>query len=411
MTRLSNPVRLSLASAATFALVAVGMPFWPLWLTAHGVTPQGIGLLAAVTNLVRVAAGPGFSYVADHIGDRRAPFIWLSLAHFIALGGFVFTGNIFWAIMLVSIIATSFGAPLMPLLGSLTMAWSERQGYDYGRIRLWGSVSFIVITMGAGVVIAPFGVEAVLFLMMGTTALMAASGYLLPHDPRKGETASHQKVTFGGVMALMSDARFIVFVLASSLVMASHATYYAFGSINWERMGYSTEFIGFLWALGVMVEIVLFAFSGRLFKRFSPAALTFIGCAAAVVRWTGTAFDPHWTVLILLQCLHGFTFGAVHLAVMQYLSRSVPIYLAATAQGLYAAVSAGVFMGLVSLAAGPAFDEWGARSYLFMTALGALGAAASVVMHRQQTTRGEEDKTNASDGDTGRLRAGEPETP
>jgi len=396
---------LSLASAATFALVAVGMPFWPLWLTAHGVTPQGIGILIAVTNLVRVAAGPLFSYVADHTGDRRAPFIWLSLAHLVALGGFWLVGSSFWAIMFFSIVATCFAAPLMPLLGSLTMAWVERKAYDYGRIRLWGSVSFIVITMGAGFIIAPFGNESILVLMMAMAGAMLAAGYLLPPDPRKGEPAHHQKTTLGGVIALMTDARFIVFILASALVMASHATYYAFGTINWERIGYSTEFIGFLWALGVVVEIILFALSGRVFRRFSPAMLTFIGCAAAVVRWTGTAFDPHWTVLILLQCLHGLTFGAVHLAVMQYLSRSVPIHLAATAQGIYAAVSAGVFMGIASLAAGPAFEHWGAKSYLLMAALGALGAAASVIMHRQQATTAKENAPHESDGDTGQLRS------
>jgi len=405
MPNISNPVRLSLASGATYTLVAVGVPFWPLWLTAHGVTPQGIGLLIAASYFVRTIAGPYFSYLADQIGDRRAPFVWMAIGHLVALGGFWFTGNAFWAIFLFSMVTTAFGSPLMPLLSSLTMGWVEKGGYDYGRIRLWGSVSFITVTMSAGFIISPFGTDAILVLMMASTALMLGGSFLLPPDPRKGEPPHPAKINLTSVFTLLANPKFLVFVLASSLVMASHATYYAFGTINWQRLGYSTEFIGFLWALGVIVEIMLFAVSGKLFKRLSPAKLIFIGCAAAALRWTGLAFNPHWTLVILLQCLHGFTFGAVHLGVMHYLSRNVPVHMAATAQGIYGAISAGVFMGLASLGAGPAFDEWGARSYLFMAALGALGVVASVIMHGQQATTEKESAAHASDGDPGSLRA------
>ena len=88
-----------------------------------------------------------------------------------------------------------------------------------------------------------------------------------------------------------------------------------------------------LWALGVLAEIVLFAFAGRLTAAINPTMLLIIGAAGAAVRWAAMAFNPPTLALPLLQCLHGLSFGATHLGMMGFIARAAPAQLAATAQG------------------------------------------------------------------------------
>lgn len=310
---------------------------------------------------------------------RRGPVIVLSILYFVGLILFWFSHD-FFTIALVTVLVAAVGSPLVPLKESLTMAWVTARGYDYGRIRLWGSLSFIVVSMSAGFIITPFGPEAILYALFVLSAFSIASGFALPPDPRKGEGANRPKISFRSILVLATDMRYLLFVLAASAAMSSHAVYYAFGTLNWQSLGYSDGFIGGLWALGVVAEIGLFAFSGTILRRISPPVLILIGAGAATVRWTGTAFDPHWSILIVLQCLHALTFGATHLGVMQYIARAVPPQLAATALGIYGAISGGIIMALLSLASGPAYQAWGAHSYLAMAAMGALGVAFSLAL-------------------------------
>jgi len=388
------PIRLAFCSVAVFAVTGLHLPFWPVWLEAQGVGPEGIGILVALGYFTRMFAGPGFAYLADLIGDRRAPFIWLAVAHLAGLSAFWFTDG-FMSIALITLIASGAYSPLIPLKESLTMGWVEQEGFDYGRIRLWGSVSFIVVSVAGGFVLspfvvlwtggvvpAPFGTDAILTGLMLLTVLMIIAGVLLPVDPRKGDHHTRPKLKLSAVGALMMTPSFVLFLIAASAVMASHAVYYAFGTLNWQAIGYSNGFIGGLWALGVVAEIVLFAFSVRFISKLSPPVLIMMGALAAIVRWTWTGFDPHWSVLLVLQCLHAFTFGATHLGVMHYIARAVPTELAATAQGIYAAFGGGVVMGLIMLATGPAYEEFGALAYLAMSGLGFVGLAAGALLWR-----------------------------
>jgi len=381
MNILSNPFRLALCSAAVFAVTGMHLPYWPVWLESRGMTPEAIGILVALGYFTRMAAAPGFSYLADVLGDRRGPVIGLAIVHLLGLTAFWFAGD-FWSIAAFTVVASASYTAIIPLKESLTMGWVIARGYDYGRIRLWGSVSFIAASVVGGFLLSPFGPNAILAGLMILTAFLVVSGFLLPPDPRKGESGDRPKVTLRAVGMLIRQPMFMLFILSGSAVMASHAIYYAFGTINWQGLEYSNEFIGALWGLGVLAEIVLFAFSARFVKRLTPPQMLMIGSLAAAVRWTWTAFSPHWMILIMLQCLHAATFGATHLGIMHYIARAVPTELAATAQGVFGAVSGGVIMGLVMLSAGRLYGELGALAYLPMAGLGILGLAAGALLQR-----------------------------
>jgi PPP family 3-phenylpropionic acid transporter len=133
----------------------------------------------------------------------------------------------------------------------------------------------------------------------------------------------------------------------------------------------------------VIAEVVLFAFSGRITKRFSPSALILIGALAAVVRWTVTGLTGALPAVALMQVLHALTFGATHLGAITFIMQRVPPALSATAMSLYGSVLAGLAMGASILLSGPLYAAFGGGAYLAMTGIGAVGALLALLLARR----------------------------
>jgi PPP family 3-phenylpropionic acid transporter len=94
------------------------------------------------------------------------------------------------------------------------------------------------------------------------------------------------------------------------------------------------------------------------------------------------AFDPPLPVVIAAQVLHGATFALAHLGAMYFVLKAVPPRLAATAQSLYTVCSAGIVMGLATLASGAFYSDFGGRTYLLMAAMGVMAVLFSLLLGR-----------------------------
>ena len=138
-----------------------------------------------------------------------------------------------------------------------------------------------------------------------------------------------------------------------------------------------------LWSVGVVAEVALFAVSGRVIAYCGTARLLMLAGLAASVRWWVMALDPPLWPTVLLQTLHAMSFGAAHLAAIHFLTHAVPEDRAATAQGVYAAIVAGLVLGTVTLACGPLYRAFGGEAYMAMAILALVGAAGAYVLMRQ----------------------------
>ncbi|MFO1058926.1 MAG: MFS transporter [Dongiaceae bacterium] len=169
-------------------------------------------------------------------------------------------------------------------------------------------------------------------------------------------------------------------------MQSSHVVLYGFGTLRWLAAGHDEATIGWLWSEGVIVETAVFALGGRLIGRIGPLWLLAGGGAVAVLRWLGLASLEALPALVVLQALHGITFGASHLAAMSYVGQSTPPQLAATAQGLHGAIAWGAVYGLAMAAAGPLYARFGGGAFLAMAglALAGTGLAAMLARHPPQ---------------------------
>ncbi len=372
-TVLSAGLRLSLFYGALFLGLGIFLPFFPVWLREQGLDVAQISAVLAFQMAVRIGSGPAFSFLADRLGDRRSVLIGLSCAALLTMlllsvaSGFV-------AILCLAALASIVWTPILPLMETLAVTESEAGGADYGRTRLWGSLSFIAGSVGGGYALGITGADFIIWMLVGSYLLMAASSFWLPRSGEK-KGSPRLKIRFGDALPVLRHPVFLAFLCAASLIQASHAFYYGFGTLQWQEAGIADDVIGALWATGVIAEVVLFIFAQRSLNTAGPVGLIILGGTAAVVRWCLTALDPGVAWLIAIQVSHALTFGATHLGAMHFIARAAPQHVHATVQGVHSAVAGGIVMAIAVWGAGALYAAYGVLGYFAMAGLGLSGTA------------------------------------
>ena len=358
----------------------VHLLFFPVWLTSIGFSPTSVGSLMATMNLLRVVSGPALGVAADAFAARRLAMICLmGLAAASYAGYAAFTGVAL--VVLFSFTSSGAFSAIGPLLEGVTLKAAVQSGFDYGRVRLWGSAAFVAMNFIAGRVIGANGIGIFPWVLTAAGLLSLAASFVLPPD-RDVRHDGHAALIRQQAAALARQPLFLLFLAAAGIAQACHAFYYTFGTLNWRALGYSPDLIGFLWALGVVAEIVLLIFSGRVVARLGPTRLLAIGAGCGLVRWTVLAFSPPLWVLIPVQCLHAGTFCAAHLGAMHFILRATPSHLVGTAQSIYGAVTIGVFFTLGQYGSGLLFAAYGSLGYLAMTATSAIALGLALLLGR-----------------------------
>lgn len=358
-------LRLASFYAIVFLFGGIQIPFWPVWLESRGMSAAEIGLILSASTVARFAGQMTVAHVADRRGERRRMIILVLLGAFAAHLLFI-PAEGFWLILAINLLAGLFLSAVLPLSENLTLLTAHRQGLDYGRIRLWGSFTFIAGATAGGWILVGRHADIILWSMLAGLAASALTALWLPDtraaiDPRRLAPA----------IELLKDRGFLAFLATLSLLQASHAAYYGFASLHWRAAGHSEDVIGALWAIGVIAEIVLFMYSARLMARFGPVGMLALAAAGGAVRWTAIGATTSLAVLFVVQTFHALTFAAMHVAAMRFLLRAVPSEYSATAQSLYSGLTGGLAQGLALVVAGWLYESTRGGAFYAMALLSA----------------------------------------
>jgi PPP family 3-phenylpropionic acid transporter len=378
-------VRVSILFGAVFVVAGTNLPFLPLWLDWHGLSPLEIAVIAAVPLFARVAVAPVIAFAADRASSHRLFIIvlsWMALGSLLALS----LSSGFWSILLCSIAFALAWTTIMPLAETIALSGVKGAGLDYGRMRLWGSLTFIASTLVGGSIVENLGPQSALWLLLAGGVMVVAAALALPlrggWEPMSGPSIPPH-LSIAEAAGLLRSSTFLIFLLAAGAVQGAHGTFYAFGTVHWASQGISVAWAGTLWAIAVSAEIALFACAGQIFARVEPAWLIALGGAAAIVRWLFMGFDPPLEWLLPLQLLHSLTFGATHIGAIHYMGHAVPDTQPGTAQALYASVTGGVALGGTMLISGPMYEMWGGGAYWAMTFVSVIGFLAALCLANQ----------------------------
>lgn len=356
---------LSLFYGTTFGLSGTYLPFFPVWLKAVGIDPSWIGAIAAAPAVTRFTVLPFITGLAERRQAVRAAMV---LTAFATAAGFTIVGTQHRPLFVFLCFAATacVWTPMVPLTDAYALRGVRSYGLNYGPLRLWGSVAFILGALACGVLVDVIAARHLIWIIAGMAGIGALMGLgLQPLAPSRGAVAEVQRSG-----ALLRDPAFLAIIVASALIQGSHAAYYGFGSITWQAAGFSGLTIAALWGIGVIAEIVVFALSPRF--TLSPAMMVVIGALAGVVRWTLTAQEPSLALLACLQILHCLTFGLTQLGVMSLLVHHVPGHVMARGQGYLAACSGMVYTG-ASVLSGVIYARYGQGVYYLMATMALSG--------------------------------------
>ena len=392
--RTAYSLRLAAFYGALFLIFGVHLPYLPVWLDARGLSAQEIALITAAPLFLRVLVTPAAGMVADRLNRHRTlvnVLAWLALMLALLLAGM----ESFWTIFLLAVPLALALSTIMPLTETIAVAGVRAHGLDYGRMRLWGSVTFVAAGFAGGWLIDHTGAGAVMGCILAGAAATVAFAWLLPSRVRtesapRVESAPLPPDGGGGgnvsvIRELVRSPVFLAFLLAAGASQAAHGMFYAFGALAWQAQGIPTAWIGTLWAIAIAGEVALFAYSGRVVRTWGPTTLIIGAAAASVLRWTLMGLAPPLLVLIPLQTLHTLTYGASHIGAMHFIARAVPESAQGTAQALYATAAMGLLLGGATLTSGWLYARVGAEAYLAMAVLATAGFSAALFVRARWT--------------------------
>ncbi|MBS1211332.1 MAG: putative transporter [Proteobacteria bacterium] len=337
-----------------FAFVGAMSPFWGLYLQSLAFNAFQIGVLMSLLQVMRIFAPNIWGHIADRTGRRTAIVQVAALGSVLAFIG-VFFGSSFWWLFAVMAALSFFWSASLPLVEAMTLSHLGERTDTYGRIRLWGSVGFILMVVGLGYAFDTVSIVwlpwAVLAVMLGIVAFarVIPEAEILPHH-----TDHHS------VWDIVKRPE-VASLLAACLLMAvTHGPYYTFYSIYLVDHGYDKSTVGWLWALGVLCEIGIFLIIPRIFAKVTPRRLILASFALAVLRFLLIAWGVESAWLVWgAQILHAFTFGTYHAAAVALIHAHFRGRHQARGQALYTSLSYGVGGTIGGLASGLTWDTLG----------------------------------------------------
>jgi MFS transporter, PPP family, 3-phenylpropionic acid transporter len=355
-----------------FALLGGVAPFLALYFESLGFSAARIGELVAIPMLMRCLAPNLWGWLGDATGQRLLIVRCGALFTALCFAAIFYRQDYCW-LAAVMALHSFFWHAILPQFEAITLAHLREQASRYSQVRLWGSVGFILTVVLLGEVLERFGMQAYPRVLLGVMCAIVACSLLIPAPPMSPSS----KVLGEGLLQQLRRPGVIAFFLCVALMQLSHGPYYTFLTIHLERLGYSRGFIGLLWALGVLAEIVLFLLMRPLLARCSLKAILVTSFALAALRWVllGNYADDLLT-LLFAQCLHAATFGAFHVAAVHFVQHNFSARLQGQGQALYATL-AGVGGALGALYSGYAWDSLGAA---WTFALAALAAALGAII-------------------------------
>ncbi|NNL56858.1 MAG: MFS transporter [Pseudomonadales bacterium] len=328
-----------------FALLGAIMPFWNLYLAEQGYSARQIGLLGAIMMGTKAISPYFLGWLADISRQPMRVIRWSNFAAFILFlpiflipaANEILAANRFAYLSVIVAGFTFFWNAVIAQYESVTLLTLGKHYSKYGRIRAWGSIGFIFTVSLLGWLFEEYSVNSlplVIALLLLTIWLSSINAGELP--------ASQHSEHIQGLGSILRRPQVLAFFTGCFLVKFAHGPYYTFYSIYLDAYGYSKMAIGVLWGGGVLAELVLFLYMGRLLAKFSLRAILVFSLAAGILRWAVIGMFPQQVLLIILaQLAHAFTFASYHATAVEWVRRNFGVQHQGQGQALYSAISFG----------------------------------------------------------------------
>jgi MFS transporter, PPP family, 3-phenylpropionic acid transporter len=357
---------LRLFYACYFAGMGTSVPFFPPYLRSLGLSGRQISFMLALAPMLHLCVPLGWGWLADR---TRRPDLILRLVCLTAcllMVPLVFVRSM-PAMLFLYAGYQAFAVPIIGLTDAIALE-RVRQGADYGRIRMWGSLAFALSSVVVGRLLDWRGRTGGDPLVPAYIAGTLGCAFLVSLTLRGQGT--HERPHASEIRTLLRDRRFLFLLVVAPLHWACAAPYHGFLGILFRDRHLPQSLLGTAFLISVGAEIATLYFFARLRARFMLAPILIVTFAVSSVRWAlvGTVQDPR--LLVALQATHALTFGAFWGSALSWVGECVPPRLRATGQTLFTGVLYGVGNGFGMLASGALYDAFHGAEQAFLIAAG-----------------------------------------
>ena len=379
-SRPAQSLNFALFFFAYYGYVGVFSPYASLYFADRGLSATQIGILMSLMQVMRIFGPNLWGWVADQ-SQRRV--LVLRLTSIVAALSFcgMFVGQTFLFFFALMVTVNLFTSAQGPISEALMLSSMRGDLTHYGRVRLWGSVGFIVLVTLSGYALDWQGIELMPWIALLMLVMVTSVTFSLHEEP-----ASQHTQQPNSVRELLSRKSVLSFFASTFLMIAAHSSLYVYYSLYLSDIGYSKTVIGLMWSLGVIAEILFFFYQAPLFRRFGVRKLMLFSLAIAVIRFLMIGWGAQsLSVLLFAQVLHAATFGVHHSASVATLQRWFAGPLQARGQALYISISYGLGGTLGGLLLSACWDTFGARwVYVLAAIMSLLGLFAAQLSYRWQ---------------------------
>ena len=361
-----------------YAALGAYTPYIGRWVDSLGHSGYVVGAMLGLWYGSRIIAPPIWSALLLKSAKPGHWFVAACIATLICFAGFTLTHS---ALALFSVMACFglFYNAVMPQFEAMTLTALGSRSADYGRIRVWGSVGFLIVASSYGWVLDRFGNASFPWITLPLFAAMAIAAW-----PHRNDRPPEHLDTIDDAEHLWKRPGVRRFLLVALLMQMGFGAFYVFYTLHLQANGHSGTAIGALWGTGVLIEILMFWQAPRLIQRFGARPLLAFCIGVTVLRWVVTAlFAKHLPVMFAAQMLHAFSFAIFHACCMRQMSEFFPGKRAAAGQSLLYGFSSGVG-GVLGAGMSALMWEWGGGRAAFLAGAGAAALAWVVYSLRKR---------------------------
>lgn len=333
-----------------FGVLGIFLPYFNLYCYRLDFSGFQIGTLSAARSLTLILFPLVWGALADRFDARRPIYLFCMLLSTLIWAFYLFTAD-YWLMMGITVLYGIFFAPIISFMEAFSMDILGREKKRYGRIRVWGSLAFILAVLCLGRLIEIYSADIILECILAGSAIQLLFALRIP------AVQNHKKRDFTANARLFLKPRTLIFLFCAFLMLVSHGTYYGFFSIHLENLGYKGTFIGVAWALASVSEIGVMVGSDRILKRFSPHPVLVFSFFIAAIRWTVLCFVSSPVAILLSQLFHAVTYGSFHIASILYMDKLSPGPAKTLGQAINNALTYGLGMMVGFFANGYLFER------------------------------------------------------
>lgn len=313
----SKFVNLSSSYFWYFSILGLIVPFLPVFLDAKNFSSIEIGEILAIITATKIIGPTFWAFAADKSGKQLSIIRSGALLALLSFS-LLFWLNSYWPIVFCLAIFSLFWTAILPQLEVLTLNSIRSSTKIYSRVRLWGSIGFIVLAVVGGDLIERFSADAFTFL----GAFVLAALFLSSLKLKQVKNVTSGLIEVSKMTDKIFNRSFVYFFLAGLMLQMSFGPYYSFFALYLRELNYPGFAVGAFISISVIAEILIFIYASIFFRHFNLKALVAFSILLTSFRWyiTGSFADTAW-ILALVQCIHALSFGLYHSASIQFIHR------------------------------------------------------------------------------------------